>query len=134
MHSNHTSTQPLRLKLLVVDGDDLLPRLLPLILDRVCDVTISTNAENARQAVRDEAFDVVLASHPLEDASGLELLDEVRERCPRARRLLMSEASAAQAANDPLWPAAELFMKKPVVWSEVRDFLRLVKSTEPPAS
>ena len=85
---------------------------------QVVAAVVSGNA--ALRHVQTACPDAVLLDHEMPDGAGLEVLPELRARCPRARIVLYS---AADVAAQALAGGAHAFIGKDQALAEVADLL-----------
>ena len=76
-------------------------------------VAASTRAE-ARRALRDEPFDAVVTDLRLGDASGLEVLADVRELRPEAETVVITGYGSVESAVEAMKRGAYDYLTKPV--------------------
>lgn len=79
-----------RLRVLVVDDDERVLRGTKRTLEKGHDVLTATSAEAALAILDTQEVDVVLTDHGMPGGDGLWLLEQVRDRYPRVRRILTS--------------------------------------------
>lgn len=114
---------PPRLRVLLVDDDELQRCIVEAWLERRVEVVIATNAAAALGELERGPVDVVLTDDDLDDGlRGRELLAVVRERWPATRRLLMSGSSVVSSHEDQAW---EQFLPKPIDWTTLAAALRV---------
>lgn len=115
-----------RLRILVVDDDELMRRYLAGALRAEADVECAGSVEEALAKIDACVFDAVLTDYELKPGLGTALLAHVRACKPRTRRYLMSaddvlaRRGAGQAGQD--WDG---FFHKPF---EVRALLAVVRA------
>ncbi|MBI3771948.1 MAG: PAS domain S-box protein, partial [Gammaproteobacteria bacterium] len=68
--------------ILHVEDDSDIVQIVQVLLDGVADMTYVNSLQNARQQLADQNFDLVILDLALVDGSGLELLAELKGRCP----------------------------------------------------
>jgi DNA-binding NtrC family response regulator len=117
------STVPPRL--LLVDDDEEACRLLAEVLSRESyDVTRALSVTEALALVdRGPAFDAVLTDLRMPEASGLDLLAELRRRNPEALVLVLTAFSDATGAAAAIRAGAYDFISKPYDLAELRQTL-----------
>src|SRR5437868_7022138 len=94
----------MKARILIVDDNDHLRRALVRRLGVVGDVVEAGDLHGARLALA-EPLDVVLTDEELPDGAGRTLLVEVRDRQPKALRLLMSGGPVSICDPNPPWQA-----------------------------
>ena len=84
-------------RLLIVDVDvDLCKGLAELLTDAGCDVVAANDAESGLALLVKNGFDVIFLDIKLPGMSGIELLQEIRNRPPKAKIYIISGAPDAQ--------------------------------------
>jgi DNA-binding NtrC family response regulator len=108
-----TLSPPLRpTRVLLVDDEPLLLRVLTEILGARATVRTASNAAAALALLDEEAFDLVVCDHHLGfGMTGSELLDGIATRSPATRRYLMSATMRTSAHS---------FLLKPLDFDAVR--------------
>lgn len=81
-----------RLRILVVDDDDVMRRVLIAVFARVADTTLASSAAEARALLDSVHPDLVLSDEGMPGESGLTFLAGVARTHPRVRRVLFSAA------------------------------------------
>lgn len=113
--------KPREMRLLVVDDDDTVRRMLVRALRRShADVVDAACVDDALEQLRSQAFDVVVTDYELPDGNGRTILAFVREHLPNCIRVLMSGAKAPPLKDPP----CEHFFAKPEDLTELLTFLR----------
>lgn len=79
-----------RYRLLVVDDDQCICDVLGAALSRRYDVTTVTNAANALERCRDDAFHMVISDINMPGLNGIDLVTEIRRQCPSTITVLMT--------------------------------------------
>ena len=117
---------PHPLSVLLVDDSDLLRSLMSHYLDAESDLQVIASVSNAGDAVahvRDTAApDVILLDHDMPGLQGLDVLPELRARCPHARIVMFS--SAVELRSRALATGADEFVPKERPFHEVAEALR----------
>ena len=95
-----------RLRVLLVDDDDLVRTALSRVLRREFDVVTAVDAADAIAKIADDLY-AVITDHDLGPGlDGPAVLAEVRRRAPNARRILMSgRPQSPRAGEEDLWHA-----------------------------
>lgn len=109
------------IRVLVVDDDPSVLRAVASLLGRVASVTTVQSGEDALHELEHEAFDAIITDLEMPLMNGLVLLEIVRRRWPRTRRLLMS--GSVDADIDPSDPLLDAFLPKPFGPSQLREAL-----------
>ena len=87
------------LQLLVVDDDESLRRWLRRVFADVTFVYLAADAGEARAALEEFAFDVVLCDHSMPGESGLAFLTHLAAVAPETRRVLFTADPPAAATS-----------------------------------
>ncbi len=103
-----------RFRLLLVDGEPEARSSLRQGLAERFDIVEASNATDALALIDVRWFSIVLTSFELSDRDGVWLLEQVRERQPLARRVLMSKRGVPNVRGLRDAGVIELFMAKPV--------------------
>jgi DNA-binding NtrC family response regulator len=86
-------------KILVVDDDTAMREMMALALRKEgFDVQSAVSADEARQAVDDSTFDLIVTDIYLGDGTGLELLAHCHEACPEAKVILVTAHGTIETA------------------------------------
>ena len=102
------------IRLLVVDADADVRAKLRQGLENRFEVAEAASAEEALERLGERFFSVVLADYQLPDRDGVWLLEQVSERRPYMRRVLMSARSVPNVRGLRDAGVFQLFMAKPV--------------------
>ena len=111
---------------LIVDDSPVLRELLSAYLDGEADVSVVAAVASAAEAVAclDVVCpDVVLLDHELPGPTGLQVLPELRRRCPQARIVVFS--ADGDARESVLAGGADRFVGKDRGFHEVAEALRI---------
>jgi len=85
---------------LIVDDDRLICWSLEKALEKDgCEVSVARSGEEARGRLEKNDFDLVITDLKMAGMDGLEVLEEVRKRCPSARSVLMTAFGSADMAR-----------------------------------
>jgi CheY-like chemotaxis protein len=121
------STDPLTLRILVLDDDPLWRRIIGHTLSKqdahVVDVLNVSTVEEAAIAIDDAPFDLVLVDYELPDGHGLDLLD----RCDRDRMqriVLVTGFADLQDLEDDRASLVDGYLTKPFLSSDLVACLR----------
>ncbi len=118
-----------RPKILVVDDEALARRTLAATLASFADVIVEACAIDALARLALEPCDVVLTDYRMSGEDGCWLLEAVRAKHPRAKRLLMSGSCPTVSVG--VDETVQAMLQKPFAAHEVRDALRAVGWPEP---
>jgi two-component system KDP operon response regulator KdpE len=83
-------------------------------------------SEDARALLEQDRFDLVLADIKMPRISGIELLQEVRERCLEVRFILMTAYASLDTAIQALRRDADDYLIKPFSLQELRQRVRQI--------
>ncbi|MGH9395988.1 MAG: HD-GYP domain-containing protein [Terriglobia bacterium] len=83
------------------------------------DCRIRSSAEGALDLIRKEAFDVVLSDLHMPGMSGLELLQGVRQECPRAAFVLLTGEQDVRTGIEAMKQGASDYVTKPFQFGSV---------------
>jgi DNA-binding NtrC family response regulator len=115
-------------KVLVVDDDRSICRLVDSILEmegyprRIC-----ANGEQARKAIAEEAFDIVVSDIYLGDASGLDLLELTKEQQPDAEVVIMTAHGSVETAVHAVHCGAFDYISKPFAVDAMLEILKRIE-------
>jgi two-component system NtrC family response regulator len=103
-------------KVLVVDDDAEVGRFFEDFLreERGCRVAVATSGREARSKLRMEPFDLAFVDMRLPDATGTELLTEIRKAHPRCHVIIMTGYSTTKSAVDAIRLGAFDYVEKPI--------------------
>ncbi|MBF0462228.1 MAG: sigma 54-interacting transcriptional regulator [Magnetococcales bacterium] len=105
---------------LVVDDDELIQDMTSIILSRFGHATvIASSLEQATEALQQQTFDLVIADLRLPDGSGLQLLAEIRQRCPRTYVILITGFPDVETVREALREGAFDYLIKPIMPTEL---------------
>jgi CheY-like chemotaxis protein len=102
-----------RLRVLLVDDDELARRACGRLLSTLSDVTKVESGAAALDAIAGEPFDAVVTDYRMPAMNGVELLERIRERAPAMRRVLMSAESVFDLERHLASGLAHAFLGKP---------------------
>jgi len=116
-----------RIRLLLVDDDLVMVRLLTNVIDRSFGDEIEmqswTNPEKARECLEHELFDVLITDLKMPGVDGLSLLRCAKRRNPLTQVIFVTGHSSSHALVDALESGATDYLLKPVVHSELVELL-----------
>jgi len=105
-------------KILIVDDQSSIRELLSHILRKVSTTVITSHSlEDARTAISNHAFDLVISDLRLNRAKGMEgfeLLSYVREVSPQTKVIIMSGFGTEAVKNEAYELGAMCFLEKPI--------------------
>ena len=115
-------------KILVVDDDRSICRLMDSILEMEGYVhRIAANGAQARQAIAEESFDIVVSDIYLGDASGLDLLELTKECQPDAEVVIMTAHGSVETAVHAVHRGAFDYISKPFAVDSMLEILRRIE-------
>src|SRR5688572_23355392 len=113
------------MRLLIVEDDrELLHRLREAAGQRDCDAVCVASLSEARAALLEQTFDVVLVDLGLGPDSGFDLLQLLNDRYPATSTVVMSAASTVNSAIQSFEMSALAFVQKPFEIGHLFDTLR----------
>lgn len=116
----HTSRQALGGRILVVDDEEALLRLLSKVLHAAgYDVTTADDGQQAVQLMASTSFDAVLSDIDMPRMGGLQLLQAVRQGDFDVPIILMTGAPRLETAVEAVSLGALLYLSKPIDLDEV---------------
>ncbi len=103
------------MKILIVDDEPVLRRMVRLTLDGEHDVTEAADGTAALAALGEHGpFDVVLLDQKMPDMSGVDVLVEIRWRAPHTRVVMLTAHASLDLATEALAKGASHFLSKPM--------------------
>lgn len=118
-----------RPKILVVDDEAHARHALAMILASFADVIVAASAIDALARLAQEPCDVVLTDYRMSGEDGCWLLEAVRAKHPRAKRLLMSGNCPTVSVG--VDETVQAMLQKPFAERDVRDALHSTGWPEP---
>ena len=116
-------------RILIVDDDDELRRMLVDYLGSKGYTALGTRSiQQSREAVRNDAYDVVIADLRLEDGSGLEMLRDLRQLSPRSYGILMTGYATMDTAVEAIRMGLFDYLIKPIVPAQLDLLLQRLES------
>jgi two-component system NtrC family response regulator len=100
---------------LVVDDEVEVGRFFTAFLseEKACRVTVANSGRDARKAFHRQVFDLALLDLKLPDATGIELLCEIKQRSPRCQVIIMTGFSTVKSAVEAVKLGACDYVNKP---------------------
>jgi DNA-binding NtrC family response regulator len=115
-------------KVLVVDDDRSICRLVDSILEMEgYPRRIAANGAQARQAIAEESFDIVVSDIYLGDASGLDLLELTKQCQPDAEVVIMTAHGSVETAVHAVHRGAFDYISKPFAVDAMLEILRRIE-------
>src|SRR5438552_5216524 len=115
-------------KILVVDDDRSICRLLGSILEMESyPFRVATSGEQARRAMEEERFDILVSDIYLGDDSGLQLLDRMKAVNADAEVVIMTAHGSMETAVRAVHNGAFDYISKPFVIDEVIAIIRRIE-------
>ncbi len=116
-------------RILIVDDDDALRRMLVDYLTTEGYAALGMRStQQAVEAVRTDAFDVVIADLRLEDGSGLELLKQLKQISPRTYGILMTGYATMDTAVEAIRIGLFDYLIKPILPAQLDLVLKRLES------
>ncbi len=115
-------------KILVVDDDKSICKLMGSILEmEAYPFRLATRGEDAREAIKQERYDILISDIYLGDDSGLELLEEMKRISPESEVIIMTAHGSLETAVRAVRNGAFDYISKPFV---VDDMLGIIHRIE----
>src|SRR3989441_8015330 len=115
-------------KILVVDDDRSICRLLGSILEMESyPFRVATSGEQARRAMDEEHFDILVSDIYLGDDSGLQLLDRMKTVNSDAEVVIMTAHGTMETAVHAVHNGAFDYISKPFVVDEMLEILHRIE-------
>src|SRR5215510_16482335 len=119
------STKP---KILVVDDDRSICKLMGSILEMESyPFRVATSAEQARRAMDEEQFDILVSDIYLGDDSGLHLLERMKAANSEAEVVIMTAHGSMETAVNAVHNGAFDYISKPFVVDDMLGILRRIQ-------
>src|SRR5688500_492895 len=119
------STKP---KILVVDDDRSICKLMGSILQMESyPYRVATSGEQARRAIQEERFDILVSDIYLGDDSGLQLLEHMKSVNSEAEVVIMTAHGSMETAVHAVHNGAFDYISKPFVVDEMLGILRRIE-------
>src|SRR3972149_940442 len=117
-----------RPKILVVDDDKSICKLMGSILQMESyPYRVATNGEQARRAMEEERFDILVSDIYLGDDSGLQLLERMKSVNADAEVVIMTAHGSMETAVHAVHNGAFDYISKPFAVDEVLAILRRIE-------
>ena len=112
-------------KVLVIDDDPLIRRLVPKILQKLdCDITSVATGEEALEKLGQNHFDFILLDLRLPGISGLEVLKETRLKSPASSVVVITAYGSIDSVRQALKLGATDYLEKPFEPEQLRALAR----------
>jgi DNA-binding NtrC family response regulator len=110
-----------KLQVLVLDDEPIVGKLLKLALSKMgCEVEAYDNPAAAFRRIDEKEFDVVISDVVMGEIDGLQVLDRVRQRFPRAKVIMITGYAMMSMARSAMEKGAFDFIAKPFEPDELR--------------
>jgi len=110
-----------KLQVLVLDDEPLVGKRLKLVLSRIgCEVEAFDRPLDAFQRIGEKEFDVVISDIIMGEVDGIQLLEYVLERSPRAKVIMITGYAMMATAKDAMEKGAFDFIAKPFKPDELK--------------
>ena len=117
--------EPRRLRLLLVDDDGEIVRMLSDYLKRDFEVLTALDGVEALELLKREEVDAIVADHMMPGLTGIQLLEKAGEVRPNALRILLTASERIDELRDAINKArVHRFLNKPVRLLELREVLQ----------
>jgi len=114
-------------RVLLVDDEPVVLRALVRLLREWCTVDTADSAEHALLLMASRPYDVVLTDYEMDGRSGVWLLEQVKERYPRVRRVLHSGSDPAEIESHLRSGVVQRYVQKPASANQL-----IASISEPP--
>jgi len=116
-------------RILIVDDDDALRRMLVDYLGTQGYTALGVRSiHQGEEAMRAEAFDLVICDLRLEDGSGLDLLKQIKQTAPKTFGILMTGYATMETAVEAIRIGLFDYMIKPIVPAQLDLVLQRLES------
>ena len=113
-----------RLQVLVLDDEPIVgKRLQPALAKVGCDVEVFDVPGPALRRVAAKRFDIVVTDIRMEDIDGIEVLEDVLERWPETKVIMITGYATVEVAREAMAKGAFDFIAKPFKPQELRDVI-----------
>jgi DNA-binding NtrC family response regulator len=113
-----------RLQVLVLDDEPIVgKRLQPALAKVGCDVEVFDAPGPALQRVAAKRFDIVVTDIRMEDIDGITVLEDVLERWPTTKVIMITGYATVEVAREAMAKGAFDFIAKPFKPQELRDVI-----------
>lgn len=109
-------------QVLVLDDEALVGKRLGLVLGRMgCSVEAFDNPHDALERIAEKDFDLVVTDVVMGEVDGIQVLEQVRARCPRTKVIMITAYAMMSMARKAMDRGAYDFVAKPFVPAEIRE-------------
>ena len=98
-------------------------RLQPALAKVGCDVEVFDAPGPALERIEDKRFDVVVTDIRMDDIDGIEVLENVLERWPETKVIMITGYATVEVAREAMAKGAFDFIAKPFKPQELRDVI-----------
>jgi DNA-binding NtrC family response regulator len=110
-----------RLQLMILDDEPIVgKRLVPALAKMGCDIESFENPESALKRIEEKEFHVVVTDIRMENIDGLQVLEKVLARSPRAKVIMITGYATMEIARQALAKGAYDFIAKPFKPGDLR--------------
>ena len=103
-----------KMKILLIDDDEWIRDSLALFMEAEgCHLKTCESAEEALEALNQQAYDIIIADYRLPGMNGLEFLKKAASFCPRVIRILITAYSSEGIASEASRVGIQDFIEKP---------------------
>lgn len=112
------------LKILILDDEPIVgKRLGPALDDMGCQTETFTDPKSALERLRDQVFDIVVTDIRMDDIDGIAVLEEVMQRSPKTRVIMITGYATMEVAREALAKGAFDFLAKPFKPDQLREMI-----------
>ena len=117
--------------ILIVDDDKSICKMIASLLDMEgYPHRIVTRGEEALEAIRDEAYRIVVSDIYMGDVSGLDVLETVRQTCPESEVVIMTAHGSVETAVQAVRNGAFDYISKPFAVEEILGTIHRIEEKE----
>ena len=120
------------MKVLLIDDDEWIRDSLSLFFEgEGCHLLALENAEEGMEALRGQAYDIIIADYRLPGMDGLEFLKRIQGTHPHAMKILITAYRDEEVISGAIRTGIQDFIEKPFTTRTIEDCLcRLIENRE----
>jgi len=112
------------LKILILDDEPIVGKRLGPALDNMgCRTESFTDPRAALKRLHDEIFDIVVTDIRMDDIDGIGVLEEVMQRSPKTKVIMITGYATMEVAREALAKGAFDFLAKPFKPDQLREMI-----------
>jgi DNA-binding NtrC family response regulator len=112
------------LRVLVLDDEPIVgKRLGPSLAKMGCDTETFTDPKAALARIEEQTFDIIVTDIRMDDIDGINVLEQVRERSPDTRVIMITGYATMEVAREALAKGAFDFLAKPFRPAQLREMI-----------